>query len=217
VIIVTQGGIGKPIDEVSLNQALFEKEDVEIIGVILNKVLPDKVDYVTEFARRGLKRKGLELLGVIPHQSILTNPTLDQVRDGLKAEMLNNSKQLQNRVNTVVVGSITSPNAPNFLPGNTLLITPGDGDNQIVAAATTAHAVLAGIVLTGNVRPGGDVLKLIQEMPFPVLLAREDSYHVASTVHDLTVKTRPNDTEKISLIRDLIAEYVDVNKILKAL
>jgi hypothetical protein len=217
VIIVTQGGIGKPIDEVSLNQALFEKEDVEIIGVILNKVLPDKVDYVTEFARRGLKRKGLELLGVIPHQSILTNPTLDQVRDGLKAEMLNNSKQLQNRVNTVVVGSITTANAPSFLPSNALLITPGDGDSQIVAAATTAHAVLAGIVLTGNVRPGGDVLKLIQEMPFPVLLAREDSYHVASTVHDLTVKTRPNDTEKISLIRDLIAEYVDVNKILKAL
>src|SRR5213083_312990 len=101
VVIVTQGGIGKPIDEVSLNQALFEKEGVEIIGVIVNKVLPGKVDYVTEFVRRGLKRKGLELLGVIPHQSILTNPTLDQVRDGLKAEMLNNSKQLQNRVNTV--------------------------------------------------------------------------------------------------------------------
>src|SRR6476661_1433900 len=57
VIIVTQGGIGKPIDEVSLNQALFEKEGVEIIGVILNKVLPGKVDYVAEFAERGLKRK----------------------------------------------------------------------------------------------------------------------------------------------------------------
>src|SRR6266508_3391773 len=37
VIIVTRGGIGKPIDEVALNQALFEKEGVEIIGVILNK------------------------------------------------------------------------------------------------------------------------------------------------------------------------------------
>src|SRR2546430_16162606 len=71
VIIVSQGGIGKPIDEVSLNQALFEKEGVEIIGVILNKVLPGKVDYVSDFARRGLKRKGLELLGVIPHQNIL--------------------------------------------------------------------------------------------------------------------------------------------------
>src|SRR5215472_3118835 len=56
VIIVSQGGIGKPIDEISLNQALFEKEGVEIIGVMLNKVLPDKVEYVTDFARRGLKR-----------------------------------------------------------------------------------------------------------------------------------------------------------------
>src|SRR5437773_8648012 len=55
VVIVSRGGIGKPIDEVALNQALFDKEGVEIIGVILNKVLAEKVDYITEFARRGLK------------------------------------------------------------------------------------------------------------------------------------------------------------------
>src|SRR5215472_6368550 len=89
VIIVTQGGIGKPIDEVSLNQALFEKEGVEIIGVILNKVLGSKVDTVTEFARRGLKRKGLELLGVIPHQSVLSSPTIELVREELHADLLN--------------------------------------------------------------------------------------------------------------------------------
>src|SRR5579871_4383216 len=89
VIIVSQGGIGRPIDEVSLNQALFEKEGVEIIGVILNKVLDTKVDFITEFARRGLKRKGLELLGVIPHQRILSNPTMELIQDELKAELLN--------------------------------------------------------------------------------------------------------------------------------
>src|SRR6185503_11813846 len=61
VIIVTQGGIGKPIDEVALNQALFDRENVEIIGVIINKVIIKKIDYVTDFARKGLKRKGLEL------------------------------------------------------------------------------------------------------------------------------------------------------------
>src|ERR1700722_5066768 len=79
VIIVTQGGIGKPIDEVCLNQALFEKEGVGIIGVILNKVLGTKVDSVTDFVRRGLKRKGLELLGVIPHQRILSYPTMELI------------------------------------------------------------------------------------------------------------------------------------------
>src|SRR6476469_6305078 len=68
VVIVTQGGIGKPIDEVALNQALFEKEGVQIIGVIINKVIGPKLDYVSDFARRGFKRKGLELLGVLPHE-----------------------------------------------------------------------------------------------------------------------------------------------------
>src|ERR1700722_4013573 len=46
VIIVSQGGIGKPIDEIALNQALFEKEGVEIIGVILNKVIGEKLDFI---------------------------------------------------------------------------------------------------------------------------------------------------------------------------
>src|ERR1041385_4334811 len=89
VIIVTQGGIGRPIDEVSLNQALFEKEGVQIIGVILNKVLGQKIVYITDFGWRGLKRKGLELLGVIPHQHILSSPTIDLIREELRAEFLN--------------------------------------------------------------------------------------------------------------------------------
>src|SRR5439155_23958978 len=84
VIIVTQGGIGKPIDEVSLNRALFEQEGVEIIGVIINKVLGAKVDYISDFARRGLKRKGLELLGVIPYEHILCSPTIDSIREELQ-------------------------------------------------------------------------------------------------------------------------------------
>ncbi|MDB6111028.1 MAG: hypothetical protein JWR69_2778, partial [Pedosphaera sp.] len=96
VIIVTQGGIGKPIDEVALNQALFEKEGVEIIGVILNKVLGSKMEFITEFARRGLKRKGLELLGVIPHQSVLSSPTIGLIREELNAEMLNQTSGMSN-------------------------------------------------------------------------------------------------------------------------
>src|SRR5258706_7285447 len=51
VIIVSRGGIGKPIDAVALNQALFGQEGVEIIGVILNQVIIYKDDYVNELVR----------------------------------------------------------------------------------------------------------------------------------------------------------------------
>src|SRR3954468_748785 len=221
VIIVSQGGIGKPIDEVALNQALFEKEGVEIIGVILNKVLPEKVDYITEFAKRGLKRKGLQLLGVVPHQQILSSPTMELIRDELHAEVLNNTTQITNLVEDVVVGAMGVHNTMSFFKRGVLIITPGDREDIILAAATTqlgkGKEGLAGIVLSGDLKPNPNVLKVIRDMPFPVLFANETSYQVSSKVHDLIVKTRPTDLEKIAVIRDLISEHVDVKKILNSL
>jgi BioD-like phosphotransacetylase family protein len=221
VVIVSRGGIGKPIDEVALNLALFEKEDVEVIGVILNKVTPDKVGLVADFARRGLKRKGLELLGVIPHQPMLSHPGVHSIRAELKAALLNSDQEIHNPVEEVVVGAMGVNNAMHYLRKGVLLITPGDREDLLLAAAATGGSngapQLAGIVLTGDLSPGDRLLKVIRGLPFPVLQSSEDIYQVASKVHDLTVKTHPKDTEKIALIRDLIAEHVDVNKILKAL
>jgi BioD-like phosphotransacetylase family protein len=222
VIIVTQGGIGRPIDEVSLNQALFEKEGVEIIGVILNKVMEDRIPEITRFVRQGLKRKGLELLGVLPHQDLLSNPTVELIRDELRAELLNPPVSLNALVNDVVVGAMGAHNALQFFKPGVLLITPGDREDLVLAAAgagmdAPAGERMAGIILTGGLRPGPSVLKVIEKMSLPVLLAQADSYKVASKVHNLTVKTRPNDLGKISLIRDMIARHVNVKKIIQAL
>jgi BioD-like phosphotransacetylase family protein len=221
VIIVTQGGIGRPIDEVALNQALFAKEGVEIIGVIINKVIGAKLDYVSDFARRGFKRKGLELLGVLPHERLLPKPTMELIREELDAELLSGSEQLRNLVEDVVVGAMSSQNAISHFKRGVLLITPGDREDLIVTAGTAMAGKnaerLAGIVLTGNLRPNQTALKVIREMSIPVLLTEQDSYEVASAVHDLTVKTRPADAEKILVIRDLIAKNVDLGKILQSL
>src|SRR6185436_11253136 len=181
------------IDEVALNQALFEKEGVEIIGVIINKVIGAKLDYVSDFARRGFKRKGLELLGVLPHERLLPKPTMELIREELDAELLSGSEQLRNLVEDVVVGAMSSQNAISYFKRGVLLITPGDREDLIVTAGTAMAGKnaerLAGIVLTGNLRPNQTALKVIREMSIPVLLTEQDSYEVASAVHDLTVKT----------------------------
>ena len=221
VIIVSQGGIGKPIDEVALNQALFEKEGVEIIGVMLNKVLPDKVDYVADFARRGLKRKGLELLGVLPFEPILGSPSVDLIREELHAELLNTPVSMNTLVDDVIIGAMGAHNAMQFFKRGVLLITPGDREDILLAAGAAtmpqSEDKMAGIVLTGGLRPSETILKALQTLPVPVLLARADSYQVASRVHNLTVKTRPTDAEIISLIRNLVAQNVNVKKIINAL
>lgn len=216
-IIVSRGGIGKPIDEVALNQALFEKEGVEIIGVIINKVLPEKVDFITDFARRGLKRKGLELLGVIPHQPMLSSPTVDSIREELDAEVLNKPLTMHGLVDDVVVGAMSAQNAVRFFKRGVLLITPGDREDILATAAAMEQQKMAGIVLTGGLKPGNGLLHSLREMEIPILLAKDDSYQVASKVHDLTAKTRPADAEKIKLIRDIVTKHVNVKKILESL
>jgi hypothetical protein len=220
VIIISQGGIGKPIDEIYLNQAVFEREGVEIIGVILNKVTSDKLDYITEFARRGLKRKGLDLLGVLPYHNLLSSPTIESIQEDLKAERLNLAGRANTLVDSVVIGAMGAQNAISLFKRGCLVITPGDREDIVMAAAVVAsdpNQQLSGIVLTENLRPNPAVLRIIEKASFPVLLAAEDSYEVASRVHNLIVKTRPGDTEKISVIRDIIGAHIDVNKILRSL
>jgi len=221
VIIVSQGGIGKPIDEISLNQALFEKEGVEIIGVILNKVIGDKLDYVSDFARRGLKRKGLELLGVLPYEQILRNPSTELIMDELGAQLLNPTANVGMLVMDVVVGAMSAQNAISFFKAGTLLITPGDREDIVLAACASLElhegAKMAGVVLTGGMRPGENILKIIRSIETPFMSVKDDSYEVASKVNNLIVKTRPSDSEKISLIRDLVAKNVNVKKIIESL
>lgn len=221
VIIVSQGGIGKPIDEIALNQALFEKEGVEIIGVILNKVLGVKVDYVSDFARRGLKRKGLELLGVLPYEQILRNPSMELIQEELHAQLLNPTANLGMLVDDVVVGAMSAQNAIGYFKAGALLITPGDREDIVLAACASLElhqdTKMAGVVLTGGLRPGENILKIIRSIETPFMIAKDDSYQVASKVNNLIVKTRPADAEKISLIRDIVAKNVNVKKIIESL
>ena len=109
---------------------------------------------------------------------------------------------------------------PFFKPG-VLLITPGDREDILLAAGATTFpgsaGNMAGIVLTGGLRPSPAVVKALQTMPIPILLAKTDSYQVASLVHSLTVKTRPADAKKISLIRDIVAKHINVKKIIESL
>jgi len=99
--------------------------------------------------------------------------------------------------------------------------TPGDREDILLAAGAAtmpqSDDKMAGIVLTGGLRPNEAILKALQTLPIPVLLAKAESYQVASKVHNLTVKTRPNDAEKISVIRNLIAQNVNVKKIIDSL
>jgi BioD-like phosphotransacetylase family protein len=81
--------------------------------------------------------------------------------------------------------------------------------------AVRGHAGPAiGLVLTGGYRPRQAVIDAIRRADLFATLVPRDTYTVASEVHNLLVKTHPADVEKIELIKRLIAENLDIERIL---
>ena len=75
-VIVSEGGVGRPIDEIVLNASHFEAHGVPVAGAIVNKVRVDEQPGIEKTLERGLARHGIPLLGVLPYRPILSNPTL---------------------------------------------------------------------------------------------------------------------------------------------
>lgn len=221
VILVTLGGIGHPVDEVALNRCLFEREGVEVIGVIANKVLPAKLEQTRTYLGKALARMDLPLLGVIPYTSRLTWPTLRQVAEATRAEIVNGEDLLDNPVGEVVIGAMTPHNALTFIRDNSLLIVPGDRDDLVLAAASMEllrdDLHIAGILFTGNMLPEPQTLDLLTRTHIPALAVKESTYESAKRVQKLNVKIQISDDEKIRLARQMVAEYVDLDQIWQAL
>ncbi len=224
VILITKGGIGRPIDEVALNKALFDKEGVEMVGVILNKVLPDKFEQVREFARRGLERLGIDLLGAIPDEPMLANATLGQICDQTKGTFINAEEvESSRRVKKIIIGAMNSSHVMEYFAPGTLVITPGDREDIILAALSTCslsdagEPPIAGMVLSGDLFPHQSVIDLIKASSVPTIGSPLDSYTVANSIYSMTVKTLPEDSEKIDKIQGLVEKYIEVDRLLEKL
>jgi len=223
VLIVTSGGIGRPIDEVMLNLGLFREKGVEVIGVILNKVRPEKLDSIATFVDEGLARQGIDLFGVIPHEDVLANPKVRQILDELGGDLLNGESYLGNEIETCIVGAMTAHRALDYIYRNCLLITPGDRDDLILAAMSSCSVgidksnCVAGMLLTGGARPHENIMRLIRRTQIPVILLKLDSYSAAAAVHNLKIKIQPYDKKKIVMARRLVKRFVDIPRILEKL
>ncbi|HEX2950220.1 MAG TPA: AAA family ATPase [Armatimonadota bacterium] len=221
VLIVTLGGIGKPADEIALNRCLFESEGVEVIGVIANKVIPQKLEQTREYLAKAMHNMGLQLFGVMPYAPRLTWPTMRQIAESLKADVIHAEENFDNVIAGVVVGAMTPHNALTFVQDKTLLIVPGDRDDLVLAAASLdvlrEDINLAGILFTGGMLPQPQTLDLLSRTHIPALSVDGPTYEATTRIQKLTVKIQANDEEKIHIASDLMREYVDLEAIWKAL
>jgi BioD-like phosphotransacetylase family protein len=223
VLIVTGGGMGRPVDEIMLNLPVFERQGVRVLGALCNKVLPEKLDEVREYVAKALSARGVRLFGVMPLEQRLSGSTLQQVRDEVDAEVLNGADMLEAHIGDVLVGATEPHRALEHFGPRTLLITSGGREDLILAALSACTldaspgACVAGIILTDGIYPHKAMMRLIGNTNMPILLVKSDIYETTSRIHDLIVKIRPADAKKIEIAGSLVERYIDLPAILGAL
>jgi BioD-like phosphotransacetylase family protein len=222
VVIVSEGGVGRPIDEIVLNHALFERHGVRVLGAVVNKVNVDANPDLPEVLTQGLAQHGIELIGCIPFSELLANPSLELIVTHLKGELLAGEATSGTIIGQVAIGAMRADHAVPFLRDRTLLITPGDRDDMLEVALEAYLAGLessrrprvSGLVLTGGFRPAAERLEQLRAAGLFTYLVETDTYSTTQDVHDILVKTHPSDTEKIATIMELVGRSLDSERLL---
>ena len=222
VILISSGGIGKPIDEVMLNKALFDRDGVALAGVVVNKVLPEKYDKVSRIVRKGFEDKGLAVLGVLPYQKVLDLPTMREVKEELDLEVLCGADNIDIIADKILIGAMTVKTAVQHFRNRSILITPGDR-SDIIRAFIKLHLdkkipkKLSGVVLSGGIIPDMKTKNLLTKSRIATLISEDDTYTIAAKVHHISLKVKPHDADKIKIIVDMVEKYVDIDKVISNL
>ena len=161
---------------------------------------------------------GFALLGAVPWNEALAAPrTLDVARH-LSAGVQIEGDIRNRRVADIAVLARTVPNVVHRFKPGTLLFTPGDRADILLAVAMAASegVPLAGLVLTGGIEPDERIMRLCERafgLGLPVLTMDEDSYVSAARAASIDLEVPADDLERIERVMDAVASQLDVPRL----
>lgn len=223
VLLISRGGIGSTIDDIALCSTFLTARGANLMGTVVNKVWPEKYRRVHEATTMGLENLGIRSFGTMPYEDTLAFPTMQQVVDLLKGKVVCGKDALSNRIGKVHVGAMQPQHMVGYLKNRTLVITPGDRSDNILAILSvhalerSAEPPVSGLILSGGFRPTEKVMSLLAEAGLSVMLCREDTHEIATRLQETVFKIAPDDRDRIGAAVCLVNEYVNVDAIIEAL
>ena len=210
LIIVVSGDKDTIIDDIT-----FVKKNVDMSNIDYSVVI-NKVSHLEDYKvnqLRDIKEMGINVLGVIPFESGLTQVSVSYFVEKLQAHVIGGEGGLNQRVKHVFVGAMSGDSAarlPLWKKENKLVLTGGDRSDMIVAAL---EKTTAAIVLTNNIMPPHNLIAKASDMNIPLLLVPFDTFQAAKQIDDMIPLLTIDDTERIELLKKLIEQNVDIKSI----
>ncbi len=222
-------------DRIEMTAGLFGGHaNPRLIGCILNKVGAPPEDYQRIRARGDsdpplpdettageiqhslpiFGRPDFLCLGTIKWDPDFIAPRTLDVAKHLRADILHEGQIGQRRVRSIVFMARTIPNMINTLKAGTLVVTPGDRVDILLATviAVLNGVPLAGIVFTGDLLPDARVMDHCEaaiKTGLPILATSHDTLNTAQWLGEMSPEVPPDDQDRRNSVMESIAQYLD--------
>jgi len=225
-VLIIASGRDKSTEEICTHTAItidtLEQMGVDITACIINRA-PDSFLRDTASNAKCREQFGRAFpLYVIPENKALGNPTIDDVKRWLGAEVLYGKPSMLNLVDNYLVAAMQISNFLEYIKEGSLIITPGDRSDIIISSLasriSSAYPNIAGILITGGIEVSPSVQRLIQGwtgIPVPVLFVESHTYDTVQSVNELYGRIEPTDTKRIATAFGWFAKYVDSSELTK--
>lgn len=206
-------------DELEISAQGYRRSDGSgLAGYVLN-FAPPGLDFGGLLAdlrghSRTLASGELPLLGVVAQTPALSAPrTLDVARH-LGAEVLHEGEAAARRVTSTVVTARTVPKMADLFTSGALVVTPGDREDVVMAAALShlSGVPLAGLLFTSGSGPEPAIERLCRAAltsTLPVMRVTTNSFHTASALSRMDPRVPHDDLERMERTLDFIADRLD--------
>ena len=171
----------------------------------------------------GFERKNVPVLGTMPYQERLDLPTMREIFEELKIKLLCGKEYLENTVDRILIGAMEVRDALQYIVENSLVITPSDRVDMIRAIADLKSGKegkscnISGLVLSGGTEPPDEIFELLEKNKIPTLISEGHTYSISARIHNMKVKIKPEDRNKIDIIIKMVEKHVDVDKLVEAI
>jgi len=216
-VLIVGAGNGKKkkdfINTMQITYNSFISKEVDVIGLIANKIENDEIDYVREELIKSISTS--IQIDVIPKINLLAYPTVKEVVDTLEGKVLFGEQFLNNSIGSYSTGAMQLRNYLTRIKENALVITPGDRADIILGAlqanASSNYPKISGIILTGNLIPEDSILKLIEgvQSTIPIISVDGGTFGVSNRIGAIKPKIYANNNQKIVLALDTFDKYVN--------
>lgn len=219
VVIIASGGLGSAHDELALNIAMCRQCKVNVKGVILNRVLDEKREMIIEYISKALHKWNIPLLGCVPYNEFLSNPTMRDFEFLFETNLLSGEKYRYRHFRHTRLVACSLEAYKGEMKQNELVITPASRED-IILAILQKHREFrerfnqdfeGGMILTSRHPPTKKIVREIQAVGIPVLYAPLFSYDAMKKITSFIAKIRKKDTPKIEKAIELVEANIDLH------